>query len=184
VACDWLKLRNLYLEYAQDPAFEHLRVTGANLVPGDGPTWARVMFIGEAPGETEDQMFRPFVGKSGGVLDQWLDHAGTARRQVFVTNTVKYRPPDNRTPTPAEIAASRPYVAREVLLINPKLTVLLGRASLELVFPGYGIGDWHGSVLERRGRKYLVLYHPANWFYQPGKRPEMLADILKIKDYM
>lgn len=177
------KLNELYREYARDPAFEHLRSHGANLVPGDGPTNARIMFIGEAPGASEDQEMVPFVGKAGRVLEEWLDTAGLHRRRVFITNTVKYRPPDNRTPSPAEVEASKPYVAREVLLVNPKLTVLLGRSSLEMVFPGYSIGQWHGDVLERRGRKYLVLYHPANWFYTPGKRPEMLADILKVKDY-
>jgi uracil-DNA glycosylase family 4 len=176
------KLMAVYREYASDPKFDHLRSHGSNLVPGCGPLAARIMFIGEAPGRNEDEELTPFVGKAGQVLEEWLAHIKMGREQVFITNTVKYRPPDNRTPSPAEVAASKPYVARELALINPRLTVLLGKSSLEMIFPGYSIGAFHGDVLETPTRKYLVCYHPANWFYTPTKRAEMLADIEKVRD--
>lgn len=177
------RLLSLYREYGRDPAFEHLRAYGSNLVGGCGPLTAKIMLIGEAPGKTEDHELTPFVGKAGKVLEHLLETVGMTREQVFITNTVKYRPPDNRTPTPAEVEASKSYVGRELVIINPKITVLMGRPTLEMVFPGYGIGAFHGDVLTKKGRDYLVSYHPAVWFYDPNKRPDMLADFKKLEDY-
>jgi DNA polymerase len=177
-------LLSLYREYGRDPAFDHLRAYGSNLVGGCGPLTAKIMLIGEAPGKTEDNELTPFVGKAGKILEEvLLPAAGLKREQVFITNTVKYRPPDNRTPTPAEVEASKSYVGRELLIINPDITVLMGRPTLEMVFPGYGIGAFHGDVLTKKGRDYLVSYHPAVWFYDPDKRPVMLGDFEKLEDY-
>lgn len=173
----------VYRDYAKDPRFDHLRAHGSNLVPGCGPLNARILFIGEAPGRTEDEQLTPFVGKSGKVLERLLESIDLKREQVFITNTVKYRPPDNRTPSPAEVAASKEYVAREVKVVNPFITVLMGRPTLEMVFPGYAVGLFHGDVLRLRARNYLVCYHPAVWFYDPDKRPAMLADFKKLEDY-
>lgn len=122
-------LSELWVEYECDPHFAHLRLPGINFVPGDGPTTAAVMIVGEAPGATENGARRPFVGASGRLLEALLNAAGWDREAVYITNTLKYRPPSNRTPTGQELEHSLPYLRQEWAIIRPVLTVAVGRVA-------------------------------------------------------
>ena len=124
----WRDLQKVYADMESDPHFAGLRSAGVRLVPGDGPGTvdAAVMLVGEAPGATENGAGKPFAGASGRMLDQLLDLAGLKRDKVFITHSVKYRPPNNRTPTPEEMAYGRDYLRREHSIIAPTLTVAIG----------------------------------------------------------
>lgn len=135
--------------------------TCTQLVPGEGPATARVVLVGEAPGATEDRQGRPFVGRAGKLLDEWIAAAGLQRGDVYITNAVKARPPGNRDPTAAEIAHHRPWLERELEIIAPELVVPLGRHALAHFARGEKISQVHGAVLERDGRRLFPLYHPS-----------------------
>lgn len=157
-----------------------LHRTRTRAVPGEGPADARVMLVGEAPGYHEDRTGRPFVGAAGKTLDALLARAGLRREQVFITNIVKCRPPKNRDPRPAEIAACRPYLQAQITLLDPGLLILLGRFALGLFLPGARIGEWHGKPV-RRGRRWLVpMYHPAAALYRPALKTVLEADFAAV----
>ena len=145
-------------------------------VPGEGPQRARLMLIGEAPGEQEAQEGRPFVGRAGKNLDRFLALAGLRREEIYITNAVKFRPtrmgkrekPVNRTPTDAEVAQFRPLLLREIRMIQPELIVTLGNVPLRAVTgEKISVGEVHGRILERRveGVPLFALYHPASVIY-------------------
>ena len=113
-------------------------------MPGEGPADARIMFIGEGPGFHEDNQGRPFVGASGQYLVELLGEIGLKRDQVFIANVIKCRPPGNRDPEPAELAACRDYLDRQIALIQPRIIVTLGRFSMQRYFPGESISRIHG----------------------------------------
>lgn len=139
----------------------NLPIKNANLVFGDGNIMAQVMFIGEAPGFHEDQQKKPFVGQSGKLLDKLFAKTGMARRDVYITNIVKKRPPENRDPTPEEIEAYKPYLAEQIALINPKVIATLGRFSMNYFLPLAKMTVDHGKPKELDGRVIFPLYHPA-----------------------
>jgi len=149
-------------------------------VPGEGPENAEIMFIGEAPGWHEDQQGRPFVGPAGKFLDELLGSIGLRREQVYITNVIKPRPPDNRDPLPQEIINCRPYLDRQISLVKPKMIVTLGRYSMALFFPGKSIGKIHGTAEKRDGIVYFAMYHPAAALHQQGLRETIKADMAKI----
>ncbi|HWO94240.1 MAG TPA: uracil-DNA glycosylase [Dehalococcoidia bacterium] len=130
-------------------------------VPGEGPWNADVMFVGEGPGFHEDRQGRPFVGRAGQLLDEMLGVAGLQRDEVFITNIVKCRPPENRDPLPNEIAACADYLTRQIELIGPKFIVTLGRYSMARFFPGQSISRIHGRQQTIGGITYVPMYHPA-----------------------
>ncbi|MBX3084369.1 MAG: uracil-DNA glycosylase [Anaerolineae bacterium] len=131
-------------------------------VPGDGPYTADIMFIGEGPGFHEDQQGLPFVGASGRLLEEMLAVIGLNRKQVFITNVVKCRPPENRDPMPNEMGTCVPtYLNRQIELINPKVIVTLGRYSMGLFFPNAKISAIHGKPKWENNRAYLPMFHPA-----------------------
>ena len=144
-------------------------------VPGEGPVDAEVMFIGEGPGFQEDRQGRPFVGPAGQFLDQLLADAGMSREQVFIANMIKCRPPQNRDPAPAEMAACSKYLDRQIELIDPKLIVTLGRFSLGRFFPGESITRARGRVRHKDGRAIFPVMHPAAGL----RREEMKASIIQ-----
>ena len=146
-----------------------------NAVPGEGPVDAEVMFIGEGPGFQEDRQGRPFVGPAGQFLDQLLADAGMSREQVFIANMIKCRPPQNRDPAPAEMAACSKYLDRQIELIDPKLIVTLGRFSLGRFFPGESITRARGRVRHKDGRAIFPVMHPAAGL----RREEMKASIIQ-----
>ncbi len=149
-------------------------------VPGEGAEDADIMFIGEAPGWHEDQQGRPFVGPAGQFLDKLLVSIGLKREQVYITNVVKSRPPENRDPLPTEIAACRKWLDRQIELIRPKMIVTLGRYSMAMFFPGKSIGKIHGTAQKRDDVIYYAMYHPAAALHQQSLRQAIEADMLKI----
>lgn len=130
-------------------------------VPGEGSPTARIMFIGEGPGYHEDQQGRPFVGPSGQLLDQLLTKIKIPREEVFITNVVKCRPPNNRDPEPAELEACKSYLDRQIAAINPRLIITLGRISMARYWPGKRISEVHGQYKEENGRMYMPMFHPS-----------------------
>lgn len=141
------------------------------LVMSDGKPDADIVFIGEAPGKNEDIQGKPFVGASGKLLNQILTNVGMRREDIYITNIVKYRPPANRDPLPAEKLAFWPYLVRQLEVIEPKLVVTLGRHSMEYFLPGHKIRDIHGKVqtvkVGSTNKRFtlLPLYHPTAVIY-------------------
>ncbi len=154
--------------------------TRKRAVPGEGPVDAEVMFIGEGPGFNEDQQGRPFVGPAGRLLNELLASIGLARDQVYITNVVKCRPPNNRDPMPQEIAACAPYLERQLALIKPKVVVTLGRYSMAKFFPGASITKIHGQPKRIGATFYFPMFHPAAALRQESYMAAVKADMLKI----
>jgi uracil-DNA glycosylase len=133
----------------------------AKLVFGEGNENAEVMFVGEAPGFHEDKLGRPFVGQAGKLLDKLLTQIKWPRESVYITNIVKRRPPENRDPFPDEIAEYKPYLKRQIQIINPKIIVPLGRFAMNYFLPNAKISLDHGKAYTLRGKIIYPLYHPA-----------------------
>lgn len=149
-------------------------------VPGEGPENAEIMFIGEGPGWNEDQQGRPFVGAAGKFLDQLISSIGMKREQVYITNVVKHRPPNNRDPLPTEISACSIWLDRQLELIHPKVIITLGRHSMARFFPNKTISKIHGTADKRNGTIYFAMYHPAAALHQQNLRREIEQDMLKV----
>ncbi|HEY0757596.1 MAG TPA: uracil-DNA glycosylase [Ktedonobacteraceae bacterium] len=149
-------------------------------VPGEGHTQPKILFIGEGPGRNEDQQGRPFVGQAGQVLEEALASIGLQRSDVFITNVVKCRPPDNRDPLPNEIAACNEYLERQIEALDPQVIVTLGRFSMAKFFPGQKISAIHGRAKAGRKRLYIAMYHPAAALRSPTTMQEFRADFKKI----
>ena len=149
-------------------------------VSGEGSEYASVMFIGEAPGFNEDKLGRPFVGAAGQVLDSLLASVGLSRESVFITNTVKCRPADNRDPLPNEITACRNFLDRQIALISPKVIVTLGRHALASFVSGETIGKAHGKSRDINGTILFPMYHPAAALHQGGLRAVIQEDMKKL----
>lgn len=146
-------------------------------VPGAGDPEARLIFVGEGPGAHEDKQGLPFVGAAGRLLDKLLEGIGLDRSDVFITNMVKCRPPGNRDPQPEELSACRPYLARQVELINPDIIATLGRFSMaEFLGPGYSITRIHGQPRRVGGRLLVPLFHPAAALRQPRIKDDLEED--------
>lgn len=147
-----------------------LRTTCRSPVPMQvGSTFFSWMIVGEAPGEDEDAQGMPFVGRSGELLDYALERAGFERSQFTITNSVKCRPPGNRTPTGEEQESCRYWLDRELEIQSPSLIVLLGKTAFMSFFPYLSGGFKHGTVLCQYFRRHLILYHPAYWLRNGGK---------------
>ena len=151
-----------------------------NAVPGEGSADADIMFIGEGPGYHEDRQGRPFVGPAGQFLESLLASIGMSREEVFIANMIKCRPPQNRDPLPAEVAACSKYLDRQIELVNPKLIVTLGRFSLTRFFPGESIGRARGKVREKDGRFIYPVMHPAAALHRQDLRPAIVEDFKAI----
>ena len=154
--------------------------TRKNAVPGEGQLAAKIMFIGEAPGRSEDEKGRPFVGAAGRILDDLLQKAGIERSQVFITNVVKCRPPSNRVPEEDEVAACRPYLDRQIALIRPKVICVLGRTAYSSLLGGSSITANRGKIVEKAGQKYFLTYHPAAAIYNKSLLSSLEADLKKL----
>jgi uracil-DNA glycosylase family 4 len=151
-----------------------------NAVPGEGPATSELMFIGEGPGFHENEQGRPFVGAAGKYLEELLAGIGLRREQVFIGNVVKCRPPGNRDPLPEEIQACAAYLERQVLAIQPRVIVTLGRFSMARFFPNSRISDIHGQARMLNGRLVVAMYHPAAALHQPSLRREIEADFAQL----
>lgn len=154
--------------------------TRKNAVPGEGQISAKIMFIGEAPGRSEDEKGKPFVGAAGRILDDLLKKVGIERSQVFITNIVKCRPPNNRVPEEDELIACRPYLDRQIALIKPKVICILGRTAYSSILGGSSITANRGKIVERSGQKYFSTFHPAAVIYNKKLLSTLEADLKKL----
>lgn len=163
----------------EDPTPE-LRGGATQLVFADGNAEAEIVFIGEAPGKNEDEQGKPFVGAAGKFLNEMLEMIGLERGDIYITNIVKYRPPNNRDPLPEEKEAFLPYLQEQLDIIRPKLIVTLGRHSMDVLLPGLKISQVHGSPKRYQGRVFLPLFHPAAALYNGGMRQTLIDDFALI----
>jgi DNA polymerase len=161
------------------------------LVIGDGNANADIVIIGEAPGKNEDLQGKPFVGAAGKFLNEMLAQAGMERSDVYITNIVKYRPPNNRDPLPEEKKAFWPYLLRQLEIINPKVVITLGRHSMEYFLPEAKIGQVHGQAVHKtvkyhdgRELEWLIvpLYHPAAALYNGSLRQTLIDDFSRVPE--
>lgn len=156
--------------------------TRTNAVPGDGSSTAAVMFIGEGPGQNEDEQGLPFVGRAGQLLDTLLAEVPLRREDVYITNVVKCRPPGNRDPEPDEVAACMPYLQAQIELINPRVIVTLGRHSMLRFYPAGKISNDHGRIIRIGKRVLLPIYHPAAALRNPRLNDTMREDMSRIPE--
>lgn len=144
--------------------------TKVNAVPGEGDANSKIIIVGEAPGAEEDATGRPFVGRSGMLLRRTLSSLGM---NVFITNTIHCRPPQNRKPTSTESETCKPYLLEQIKIINPKVIILLGNTALEAILGITGITTLRGKIIERDGIKYIPTFHPA----------AVLRDMKRIEEF-
>jgi DNA polymerase len=156
--------------------------TATQLVPGEGSPDAPVMFIGEAPGASEDKQGRPFVGRAGKLLDELLAEAGLERGDVYITNVVKARPPGNRDPKPAEVAHHMPWLEAELAVVAPRLVVPLGRHALGHFLAKVKISDVHGETVEAGGRTLFPMFHPSAALHRQALREVLFEDARKLRE--
>jgi DNA polymerase len=157
-----------------------------NVVFGEGAPKAEVMFIGEAPGQTEDETGRPFVGRAGQLLTKIIENAmGLRREDVFIANINKCRPPGNRAPEPDEVAACLPYLRRQIDLVSPKVIVCLGKtAAANLLGDTRSVGKLRGLALTFSETPVVVTWHPAYLLRNPAAKPETWADIKRVNQML
>ncbi|MCC6198685.1 uracil-DNA glycosylase [Candidatus Nomurabacteria bacterium] len=177
-------LRTLHETYAASNTCA-LKESATQPVFGDGNPAAEVVFVGEAPGKNEDLQGIPFVGAAGKFLDEMLESIGMKREDIYITNIVKYRPPNNRDPEPSEKEACAPWLEAELAAVGPKLIVFLGRHSMNHFFPTEKISAVHGKLMAKTiagipTKYFLPLYHPAAALYNGGMRDELMYDFQKI----
>ena len=151
-------------------------------VPGEGPSDADLIFIGEGPGFHENEQGRPFVGAAGRFLEELLAGIGLRREQVFICNVVKCRPPGNRDPLPEEIQACAKFLERQIQAVNPRVVVTLGRFSMARFFPSARISEVHGKGRIVNGRLVVPMYHPAAALHQPSLRREVEEDFTRLPE--
>ena len=161
-----------------------LHKTRKKAVSGDGPANAEIMFIGEGPGFHENEQGRPFVGAAGKFLDQLLAQAGVTRGEVFITNVVKCRPPENRDPQPKELESCDVYLERQIEAINPSIIVTLGRFSMGKFMKGAKISQVHGEMRKVGERYVIAMFHPAAALHQAALKPAILADFAKLPELL
>jgi uracil-DNA glycosylase len=159
-------------------------------VPGEGSPDTEVVFVGEGPGSNEDRQGRPFVGAAGGLLEELLGLVGWRRQDVFITNVVKCRPPNNRDPEPDEIAACQPFLRRQLDVLDPALIVTLGRFSLQTFMPGDRISRVHGTsrlidpATGARAATGYAMYHPAAALRQGALKETMQRDMAQVPELL
>ena len=178
------QLEQLAADILANNVCPELAATAHHLVMGDGSPTADIVFIGEAPGKNEDEQGLPFVGAAGKFLNEMLASIGLERKDVYITNIVKYRPPNNRDPLPEEKVAFWPYLVKQLQIIQPKVIITLGRHSMEYFLPGMKISDVHGQpkriVFGDRKVIIMPLFHPAAALYNGGLRQTLLDDFAKV----
>lgn len=179
----------------QSPLYEYRKKNNYSPVIGEGSLESHIMFVGEAPGGQEAKTGRPFVGSAGRVLDELLASIGLERENVYITNVVKDRPPDNRDPTPEEVGIYAPFLVRQIEIIRPNLIVTLGRFAMDFSLQEFNapekggkIGDLHGKVLDAQapyGHVSLVpLYHPAAAFYNEYLKETLREDFQVLRRFI
>lgn len=195
------KIKDEVVALKESPLYE-FRVQNKNLpVIGEGSHFAKIMFVGEAPGRNEAKYGRPFCGAAGKILDELLETAGIKREEVYITNIVKDRPPMNRDPLPEEIKIYGPFLDRQIEIIQPKIIATLGRYSMYYIMPKFGlefelepISQNHGKIFdvgsealakwgwEDHEMKIIPLYHPAVAVYNSHTKDQLKSDFAVLKD--
>lgn len=157
--------------------------TRHSVVFGQGAVHAEVMLVGEGPGANEDEQGLPFVGKSGQLLDHYLEAVDLSRdKNVYIANIVKCRPPQNRDPLPEESAACMPWLRQQFQLIRPKIVVCLGRvAAQRMLDPGFSISRDHGKFFDKQGTLFMATYHPAALLRYPDNKPAVFGDFVALR---
>ena len=187
-----LQIKEEVVNLKESPLYD-FRLKNKNFpVIGEGDHNAKIIFVGEAPGKNEAETGRPFCGASGRVLTELIESIGLKREDVYITNVVKDRPPENRDPSPEEIKIYGPFLDRQVEIIKPKVIATLGRYSMAYVMNKFGLQDQlksisqiHGKVFEQKnGLKIIPLYHPAVALYQNSLKSEMFKDFEIIKKFL
>ena len=162
-----------------------LHATRTQAVPGTGPVPSEIMIVGEAPGFNEDVQGRPFVGAAGKLLDTLLARIGLSRADVYITNVLKCRPPQNRDPMPNEAEACLPYLRAQYKLVQPKAVLILGRHALERMLPGVGsISRVHGQIFMRGGVAFMPVYHPAAALHNGSLVRDLEQDFDRVRGYL
>ncbi len=174
------KLNDIKDQILKDKVCITLANQATQLVFGEGSLDAEIVFIGEAPGKNEDLKGIPFIGAAGKFLEQMLDMIGMKREDIYITNIVKYRPPNNRDPLPEEKAAFLPYLQAQLDVIQPKMIVTLGRHSMNCLLPDLQISQVHGQPKRYKGRVILPLFHPAAALYNGAMRQTLIDDFTAI----
>ncbi|OHA93400.1 MAG: hypothetical protein A3H52_02680 [Candidatus Zambryskibacteria bacterium RIFCSPLOWO2_02_FULL_39_26] len=189
------KIRDELLHFKESPLYEYRVQNKYFPVVGEGSHVANIMFVGEAPGENEALTARPFCGKSGKVLDDMLESIKLNRSDVYITNIVKDRPPENRDPTEGEIKLYAPYLDRQINIIQPKVIATLGRYSMSYIMNHFGLGTQVGQISALHGKEFVAktgygsatiipLYHPAVALYTGGNKDTLLNDFQILKKYI
>lgn len=174
------KLDKIRQQIITDKVCPDLASTATQLVFGEGNPAAKIVFVGEAPGKHEDLQGKPFVGAAGKFLDELLAAINLSRSDVYITNIVKYRPPNNRDPLPGEKEAFLPYLQAQLAVIQPDLVVTLGRHSMNCFLPDLQISKVHGQPKRYKGQVYLPLFHPAAALYNGSMRQTLIDDFCSI----
>lgn len=186
------QIRDDVWNFKESPLYAERMRNRAYPVIGEGSHHAKIMFIGEAPGQTEARTGRPFAGAAGKLLDELLASVGIPRPDVYITNVVKDRPSQNRDPLPEEIALYAPFLDRQIEIIRPALIVLLGRHSMAAILKKFSldamigpISRLHGTMLDAEasyGKITIIpMYHPAAALYTPELKQELLKDFQSLK---
>ena len=178
------KLENLHKKWIKECVCQ-LKDSAKQAVKGVGSADAEIVFIGEAPGKSEDEKGEPFVGAAGKFLNEMLSLINLKREDIYITNVVKYRPPNNRDPLPEEKNACREWLLGELKIISPKLIIFLGRHAMNNFFTDQQISQAHGKLLIKKfngisTKFFFPLYHPAAALYNGGMREVLIEDFKKI----
>ena len=158
--------------------------TRTNVVFGTGNPDAKVLFIGEGPGENEDLQGKPFVGRGGMLLEKMLSVVDLSRdKNIYIANMVKCRPPKNRDPEETEVAACRPWLEEQIRIIDPKIIVCLGRVSaIRFIDPNFKVTKEHGQFIEKDGRLVMGTFHPAAILRNPNQKPAAMEDFFALQE--
>ena len=189
------EIRDELLVFKESPIYEYRVKNKYFPVVGEGSHTAKIMFIGEAPGKTEAETARPFCGRSGKLLDEMLASINLDRKEVYITNVVKDRPPENRDPTPEEIRLYAPFLDRQIEIIQPQVIATLGRFSMVYIMERLKSDEEIGAIGAMHGRectghagygtvKIVPLYHPAVALYNGGNKATLLTDFQILKKYV
>ena len=188
-------IRDELLTFTASPLYEYRTAHGYFPVIGEGSHTSKIVFIGEAPGENEAKTARPFCGASGRILDELLRSIDMPREDVYITNIVKDRPPENRDPTTEEIELYAPFLDRQLAIIKPTIIATLGRFSMAYILNRLGLGDQLTQISTMHGKSFtatpdwgtvqiIPLYHPAVALYQASMKKSLLEDFKVIKQVL
>jgi len=188
-------IRDRILQFKESPLYQYRVENKYFPVVGEGSHVAHIMFIGEAPGKNEAETARPFCGKSGKILDSMLESISLNRSDVYITNVVKDRPPENRDPTPEEIKLYAPFLDEQIEIIQPRVIATLGRFSMSYIMNHFGLSSQAGPISELHGKEFIAktdygsvtivpLYHPAVALYDGSNKQTLLNDFQILKKYV